>query len=171
MTETYDIQSRHTDEMVADETRFCIGDFLPMVTLGGFLRLCLMKSPYVFGGDVTLDDVNAACRALGSRDNANFDADLRMEMDAIWRAFEIIVPSQHAAVTSQIPEYGPEWMADIMAAAADAVPSLTVRDMLDRLPMITLIHLVAAAHRKNGGTTRRPDDQAAVAEILRSLNQ
>lgn len=170
MTEVI-VEDIHTPEMVADETLFCIGDRLSMVTLAGFMRLCVIKSPYVFGGDVTLDDVNAACKALGSPDNAAFDDDLRTELAAVNRAFEIIETDKRNDQKSVIPPFGPEWLADFMTAVADAMPSITPRKMLKETPMVLLVHLAAASHRKNGGVTRRPTNTEAAFQILNELEE
>ena len=170
MTEVF-VEDIHTPEMVADETLFCIGDRLSMVTLAGFMRLCVIKSPYVFGGDVTLDDVNAACKALGSPVNAAFDDDLRTELAAVNRAFEIIETDKRNGQKSVIPPFGPEWLADFMAAVADAMPSITPKKMLKETPMVLLVHLAAASHRKNGGVTRRPTNTEAAFQILNELEE
>lgn len=170
MTEIF-IEDVHTPEMIADETLFCIGDHKPMVTLAGFMRLCIGKSPYVFGGSATLDDVNAASVALGSPDNAAFDDDLRTELAAVSRAFEIIETDMAAGPKSVIPPFGPEWMVDFMAAVADVMPSLTPNMMLHKTPMVFLAHLAAASHRKNGGITKRPTNAEAAFMALQSIKE
>lgn len=160
----------HTPEMIADETLFCIGDHKPMVTLAGFMRLCQGKSPYVFGGVVSDQDIVDAAHCVDNwcgLHGAELDDALRKELAAVSRAFEIIQTDEK----SVIPPFGPEWLTNFMAAVADAMPSLTPNMMLHKTPMVLLVHLAAASHRKNGGTTRRPDNAEAVFMALDLIDQ
>lgn len=170
MTEPIDIPPLHTREMIDDETAICLGEMKRKfnLTLSLFLKMVARRPQFGMDGVLTDEDI---AFAAGKEDPGYVAPLLIRQIAAVWRAFEIIRPSRHeGAERSEIPEYGPEWLADILAAAADAVPSLGVREMLDDLPMVLLVHLVAAAHRKNGGITRRPDDSEAIAEKLRELN-
>lgn len=164
----------HTPEMIAEELLICIGDHKPMVTLAGFMRLCSRNSPYVFGGVVSDQDVVDATYSVDNwfgLQGTEFDNALRMELAAVNRAFEIIQADEGDGRKSVIPPFGPEWMTDLMAAAADAMPTLTPNMMLHKTPMVLLVHLAAAAHRKNGGVTRRPDNAEAVFKALESIDQ
>ena len=170
----YHVDDVHTPEMIDDELLICIGDHKPMVTLAGFMRLCSRKSPFVFGGVVSDQEVAKATYDVDNwcgLQGKEFENALRVELDAISRAFEIIVPEKQAGPASQIPPYGPEWMTNLMAAASDAIPSLTVPVMLYKMSMVMLVHLVAASHRKNGGKTKRPTNAEAAFRLLQSLDQ
>ena len=156
--------------MVDDEIDICLsgGD---RFTLADFMRLRNIHSPYIFGGSVTLKDIEAAAAEL-DMETDGVDAFLRRQMAACNRAFEIIqAPHQQAKFHSETPVLGPEWMTDIMAAAASACPALTPDDMLHATPLVLLIHLAGAAHRRNGGITRRPSDDAAAIRLLQSFHQ
>lgn len=162
------IDDLHTPEMIDSELAFCIGDLKPMVTLAGFMRLCRCHSPYIFGGDLSPRDVTDAtyyvdnwCGLHGDE----FDHALRCEMAAISRAFEIIVQDAKA-VNISVKPYGPEWLADFMTAVADAMPTMTPNIMLHKTPMVLLVHLAAASHRKNGGRTRRPISDDAFRKLF-----
>ena len=170
----FHVDDVHTPEMIDHELMLCISDMKPMVTLANFLDLCQARSPFVFGGEITDEDRQFAFCVVNNPFNlkgGKFDAALRMELAAISRAFEIIVPEKQAGPASQIPPYGPEWMTNLMAAAADAIPSLTVPVMLRKMSMVMLVHLVAASHRKNGGRTKRPTNAEAAFKLLQSLDQ
>ncbi len=168
------VEDIHTPEMIADETMVCIGDYRPMVTLAGFMRLCVKKSPYVFGGAVSDQDIADAASVVDNWSGLQgeaFDNALRLELAAVSRAFEIIHPDAEGRSKSVIPPFGPEWMADLMTAVADAMPSLTPNMMLHKTSMVLLVHLAAASHRKNGGVTSRPDNAEAVFKALESIEK
>lgn len=175
MAEIFDIPSAHTKQMIDDEVAVCLGGLKKSckLTLSLFMKMVANRPELGMDGILTDDDiafVGSVFRMERKLDTVR--EMLTRQMDATWRAFEIIVQAKHSSgETSEIPPFGPEWMTDILAGAAEAIPSLSVREMLDELPMALLIHLVAAAHRKNGGITRRPDDQAVIAETLRMINQ
>ena len=174
MAEIFDIPSAHTKQMIDDEVAVCLGGLKKSckLTLSLFMKMVARRPELGMDGILTDDDIAFAGSIFRmERKLDTVRETLTRQMDATWRAFEIIQSRNGTGETSEIPPFGPEWMTDILAGAAEAVPSLSVREMLDELPMALLIHLVAAAHRKNGGITRRPDDQAAIAETLRMINQ
>ena len=167
------VKDLHSPEMIADELVFCI-DIKPMITLAGFMRLTLMKSPYVKGGEITEDDRNRALEAVRNPDKlegCKFDAALCGELAAISRVFDIIIRDPKAKSASQIESFGPEWLADFMTSVADAMPSMTPDVMLHKTSMVMLAHLAAASHRKNGGVTRRPIDMDDAYRQLEELNK
>jgi hypothetical protein len=57
-----------------------------------------------------------------------------------------------------------------VAAACRAVPSITYHDAVWSMPLCTLGHLAAAAHRANGGRTERPLDTSAADKWLLEAN-
>ena len=62
-------------------------------------------------------------------------------------------------------------MCDLITLAAAALSSLTYHQALWEMPLVALFHLYAAAYRKNGGTTRRPDNDAEVFRMIQWINQ
>ncbi len=161
------VDSLHTPEMVADEIRICLSN--RSLTLGEFMSLRLVHSPYVYGGTVAEDDVRQAASLVRlSCDRDGVDSALRQEMEAVNRVLEIL-PAPDPGETQDAPALGPEWMCDLMAAAAVAVPSLTPSAMLWDVPLVLLLHLVAAACRRNSVSTRRPMDDAAAVRRLRQM--
>ena len=78
------------------------------------------------------------------------------------RALETIVPepgSSQKLTRDADDSIGPEWLADLYAAASRAAPGIPWREFLD-------MPLAAAAHRANGGRTERPMDWEGVLEWL-----
>ncbi len=120
-----------------------------------------------------IEPTSSAWKAADILDIPESEADrfLRRQIAACNCAFEIIQTTPADSFQSSMPQLGPEWMADLMASAANACPALTPDAMLHGTPLVLLIHLAAAAHRKNGGTTRRPSDDAAAVRLLQSFHQ
>lgn len=173
MTEVI-IEDVHTKTQIKSELMYCIGDNDSMLTLARFMRLCHMHSPYIFGGVVSDQNRMVAKIATGQKDldDRLFDVEFADELAAVNRAFEIIETDKGSGRQSIIPLYGPEWLTDFMAAVADAIPSLTPDVMLHKMPMVLLIHLAAASHRKNGGVTKRPANvEEAYKKLIELSNQ
>lgn len=171
------IASKHTTEMIDEETRGFLGSTAVPLSLGHLAWLHLARSPFLLGGKVTKNDIAAAREILDMTDrhplDATFATVLRTEILAAFRALEIIQPSRDRPSTrpkSQYPQWGPEWLADIMASVATAAPSASPHAILWEMPAVQVFHLVAAAVRKNGGCTRRPDDRDAIKAALDRLN-
>ncbi len=168
------VKDLHTPDMIANELAYCIGEIKPMITLAAFMKLCLIKSPYIAGGKITVVDRNYALDVIRNPDKLRgrkFDAAICGELAAISRVFEIIVKDSQAKTTSEIDSFGPEWLADFMGSVADAMPSMQPDTMLHKTAMVTLVHLAAASHRKNGGVTRRPIDMNDAYRQLQELNK
>ncbi len=163
------IDDLHTPEMVDDEIAICLSEGSPL-TLADFMLLRNIRSPYVFGGVPTEEDIRKAADILDIPES-EADRFLRRQIAACNRAFDIIQSMPEASFQSSMPQLGPEWMTDLMTSAATACPALTPDVMLHGTPLVLLIHLAAAAHRKNGGTTRRPSDDAAALAALRELSR
>ena len=181
------IASRHTPEMVEDELRDFLAEFAPShhcrPTLGQLMRLRLAHSPFIFGGKVTPQALADAKEILGfdEYDPPNDDdptdaeaiAEITSAIRTALRPLEIIQPSHEKRISarpsSKFDTWGPEWLADIMASVANAVPGVTPVTILWKMPACQAFHLVAAAVRKNGGCTRRPEDNDAIRDALAAL--
>lgn len=161
------VDDLHTPEMVADEIRICLSADSSL-TLGEFMSLRLVHSPYVYGGQVGEDDIRQAASLVRLSGNDGVDSALRRELEAVNRVLEIL-PASGPGETQDAPALGPEWMCDLMAAAAVAAPSLTPSAMLWDTPLVLLLHLVAAACRRNSVPTRRPMDDAQAVRLLRQM--
>lgn len=173
MTEVI-VKDVHTQDMINDELMYCIGDNDSMLTLARFMRLCYKQSPYIYGGVVSDKDRVTAKITTNQMTLADslFDEKITDELAAVNRAFEIVITEKDTGQKSIIPPYGPEWLADFMTAVADAMPSLTPDVMLRKTPMVLLIHLAAASHRKNGGVTKRPENvEEAYQKLMELSNQ
>lgn len=173
MTEVI-IEDVHTKTQIQSELMYCIGDNGSMLTLARFMRLCYNHSPYIYGGVVSEKDRIIAKIAVNQKklDDGSFDVEITDELAAVSRAFEIVETEKGTGQKSIIPPYGPEWLTDFMAAVADAMPSLTPDVMLHKTPMVLLVHLGAASHRKNGGVTKRPANvEEAYKKLIELSNQ
>ncbi|MBR0459444.1 MAG: hypothetical protein IJJ26_09415 [Victivallales bacterium] len=171
------IASKNTTEMIDEETRGFLGSTAIPLSLGHLAWLHLARSPFLLGGEVTKNDIAAAREILDMVDrhplDATFATVLRTEILAAFRALEIIQPSRDrpsARPKSQYPQWGPEWLADIMASVATTCPGASPGEILWKMPAVQAFHLVAAAVRKNGGCTRRPEDHEAIKAALDRLN-
>jgi len=163
----------HTPEQIAEEVRQCLGASHPFC-LGHVMALSLSKSPYIEGGRVSDSDIALARSIVGLPEKTPLQevhAIITQAMAAAWRGLEIIQPRPQKGPASQMPKMGPEWMADIMAGAAEALPSLTYRQLLWEVPLAMTTHLIAAACRKNGSITKRPDNILAALKMLRESQE
>ena len=151
-------------------------------TLGHLIRLRIDKSPFIMGGNVTEADIRRACKTIVFNpfdDDGHplmplddIAAEIRESIASAFRALEIIQPEtgkRHASRKSKYADWSPEWLADIIASVATAVPGTDTYDILWGMSACQAFHLVAAAVRKNGGSTRRPEDRASVIAALDRL--
>ena len=164
------VQSKHTPAMIRAEVDSMLGFSALRLCLGHVMMLAEARSPYVFGGDVTPLDTELAKKIMRSElPDYEFHTALIGEMDTAFRPFEILEnddkPGDPKAKKSDVKPFSPEWMADMLRAAAQAVPSLDIEAALWKIPLVMLIHLWLAEARANGSVTRRPPDvKAALAE-------
>lgn len=170
------VEDAFTPEQLALETMLVTGRRKHTVTLAGFVSLIGVNSPYITGKEILEVDRRQAITTLGIPDSMKkmgdeiLDDFIRSELEAVFRAFGIIVSApQSTGQKSDMPPFGPEWITNIMAAAADALPSLTADDILNRLPLVLIAHLAAASHRRNGGVTRRPSNAMKALEQLEKM--
>lgn len=155
----------HTPEMQDAELREMLGGTAgEAVTLGSLMALWLARSPYLCGGVPTAED-EASLLRLTRRKSIQ---DAVGALDTALRPLSIIKSDNGSRRPPCYDGYGPEWLADIVAAACRAMPSLTWSDAVWRTPLCTLGHLAGAAHRAAGGCTERPfDTTEADAWLLR----
>ena len=165
-----------TSEDLALETMLVTGRRKHTVTLAGFVSLIDINSPYITEKEIFEVDRKLAITTLGIPDSLKkmgdgvLDEFIRSELKAVFRAFGIIVSApQSTGQKSDMPPFGPEWITNIMAAAADALPSLTADDILNKLPLVLIAHLAAASHRRNGGITKRPTNASKALELLETI--
>lgn len=140
-------------------------------TLRQLMLLALGASPYVMGGVPEESDTEFARHVLvmPSASPAEIDAVVCTAL----RPLDCIVPSgkPREGECSELPDWSPEWLAEVVSMAAGALPSLTWDQALD-MPAVTIAHLILASIRRKGGTTRRPDDEAgAIAWLLEQEGQ
>ena len=151
------------------ELRICL-DSGAKLTLGRLLQLKLKQSPFLDGGRLTPEALAEAISIMGGGEAVDVCSHLTEQIAAAWRVMEIYPPDGEKS-KSRYDAYSPEWMCDLIALAAEALPSLTYHQALWEIPLVALLHLGAAAHRKNGGATRRPDNDNEVFRMLQSINQ
>jgi hypothetical protein len=170
------VEDAFTPEQLALETMLVTGRRKHTVTLAGFVSLIGVNSPYITGKEIFEVDRRLAITTLGIPKRMTdmgeevLDDFIRSELEAVFRAFGIIVSApQSTGQKSDMPPFGPEWITNIMAAAADALPSLTADDILNKLPLVLIAHLAAASHRRNGGVTRRPSNAMKALEQLEKM--
>lgn len=171
MTAIIHVDEIHTPDQVADELRHLLGAAPVTLTCGGVIRLRLAESPFVHGGSYGEDDVQAAMAGIGAKSSGDWQRDalaIQAAIAAANRAFEIVPPDPRYNPNPP-PPLGPEWLADLAAAAGAALPGLTWDYFLWQLPFVAAAHLLAAAVRKNGGHTRRPDNVLAALKALQAL--
>lgn len=180
----------HTDGMIDDEIRACVygscGANGLTLCLGHVMALRLLKSPYVLGGELTPEALDDAMGVVPHFDMGpeDFHRALVRELEAAWRVFDLyekqpepddpgLPVRPRASFTrgeSDVEAFSPEWMADMVAGAAAALPSLTWREAVWEMPVCALFHLQAAGARRNGAITRRPVDWKSAMDALRRHN-
>lgn len=169
------VNKLHTDEMVKQEMKEMLGASDFYVTLGMVEGLWVIDSPYITGGDVTEDDLKRAmtvCCAEGVSDPVAWHKSLVNAIETAIRPYETIVPEAKPEtgvpkVESEVPIFSPEWLADTLNCATDAMPSLTLHELLWEVPMTLVSHLAVSTARRNGATTRRPDDVSEAIKIFK----
>ncbi|MBQ9366851.1 MAG: hypothetical protein IJT83_03650 [Victivallales bacterium] len=60
-------------------------------------------------------------------------------------------------------------MADIVASVASVLPAATLDEIIWQYPATLVFHLVAAAARKSGDSTRRPESRESIMDALGKL--
>lgn len=181
--DTITVQKLHTDEMIKAEVRDMLGAGKILLTLGMVEGLWLVDSPYVKGGKVEPEDVERAmdvCCVDKDIDPVEFHKSLTEAIETACRPYEIIVPDKKkpenpdavdVGNSSEVPTFSPEWVADTISMACQAMPSLTVRQILWETPFVMVTHLSVSTARRNGAITQRPNDMKDAIEKLRELNR
>jgi hypothetical protein len=165
------VEKLHTTEMVKSEVRdmLCAGEIL--LTLGMVEGLWLVDSPYVKGGNVTETDIESAMKicCVENMEPLAFHKALSAAIDTACRPYEIIVPEKDdgGGKHSEVPTFSPEWFADQISMACQAMPSLTMQQILWETPFVFVTHLAVSTARRHGAITRRPDDIKAALKILK----
>ena len=172
----FEIEKTHTDEMIAHEVQSMLGASKILLTLGMVESLWLLKSPYILGGKIEADDLGKALEIIphGDLQPLDFHTALLDELAAAWRAYEIIVPDDKPTGDnkhSEIDTFSPEWLADTINQATQAMPSLTYKQILWEVPLTMILHLGISTARRNGAITRRPDDMQEALKMLREHNR
>ena len=161
--------------MIRAEVDAMMGNGLIKLTLADIMLLAEAQSPYIYGGDITADDIELAKRITGHTEmhDADFHTVMLAELDAAFRPLELLEPSKDDGngKKSRIEPFSPEWMADILRASCQAMPSLTIDQAMHDAPMCLLMHLVLAEARAQGATTRRPPDIKAALEQYKKLKE
>ena len=150
-------------------------------SLGGLVLLWLEGSPFVHGGPVTLEDAREAARIIHYKwEGGDAQAPSRAEITALiesiqepFRALQIIQPLKNGKAIlltkSKIAPWTAEWVADIVASVASVLPAATLDEIIWQYPATLVFHLVAAAARKSGGSTRRPESRESIMDALEKL--
>lgn len=169
-----DAPSRHTGEMVRAELDAMMGFGRIRLCLGHLMQLARAKSPYVYGGQVSEMDLALAMSlwphdAGKKPDPVQFHRDLVAEMDAAFRPLELFdeAKKDDTGKRSDVRPFSPEWMADVMRSACQAMPSLGYREILWEVPLTLVMHLGVAEARANGAITCRPRDVKAALKMMR----
>lgn len=174
MSDEIEVSKLHTEEMIKDEVRDMLGAGKLRITLGMVEGLWLVDSPYVKGGKVTESDLDIAMQVCGAEKDADrmeFHEELVRAIETACRPYELIVPDadtkdDSVGKHSEVPTFSPEWVADTISMACQAMPSLTERQILWETPFVMITHLAVSTSRRHGAITRRPDDlNAAIAEL------
>lgn len=164
------VPSKHSETMIRAEVDSMLGFADLRLCLGHVMLLAEARSPYVFGGEITPLDIELAKTILKSKlADHDFNSALMREMDTAFRPYEILDNDEKdpdpKAKKSDVRPFSPEWMADVIRAACQAVPSLDLEAALWQIPLVMMMHLWLAEARANGAVTRRPPDvKAALAE-------
>lgn len=158
----------HTPEMQDAELRELLGGRPTggTITAGVLMALWLERNPYIAGG-IPTPEADAALLRATRRDTIG---GALAALDTALRPLCIIRRPDGARLPQCYDGYGPEWLADIVATAARALPSLEWSDAVWRLPLCTLGHLAGAAVRAAGGRTERPMDTTAADDWLLRAN-
>lgn len=164
--------SLHTDGMLADEIRSCLGASDLKLTVGALMSLALLRSPYVRGGGVSDGDLRRAMELVphgGKMPPREFHDALLRELATAWRAWELIEPDGRtdSGKRSEIGLFSPEWLADLLVSVCGAAGA-TWREALWEMPAALVFHLQLARARQHGAITSRPK---GIKEALAKLKQ
>ena len=170
------VEKTHTDDMVREELLAMLGVGSVNLTLGSLAWLVALHSPYIFGGKVTEEAIVGAYGVVshGDLDMLNFHEALQEALDTAFRAFELIVPDatdSKPSKSSEIEVYSPEWFADVISQACQAMPSLTYKQIMDETPLTMVFHLAISTARKNGAITARPNDMKEAIKQFNALKK
>lgn len=146
------------------------------LTLGTLMQLVLVRSPYVLGGELSRADLDCAYRLIphGRLNKRQFHDQLVKDLATAWRAYDIISPNQDnrpSGRESQVDLFSPEWLADTIAMACQAMPSLTYEQILWEIPLAMTLHLAVSTARRQGTITERPADIGAALEKLKQMKE
>ena len=137
----------------------------PAPTLRQLMMLAVGGSPYLTGWEPDEKDAELAGQVLEMPGATS--AEIEAMVATALRPLECIVPSGKSREGgSELPDWSPEWLAEVVSMAAQALPSLGWEQTLD-LPAVLVMHLILAAVRRRGGTTRRPVDEDGAIEWLK----
>lgn len=155
---------------IPGEIRDCLGGGGCRLTLGAFMQLVEVNSPYVKGGDVCRDDLAFAMDICDVADDCESPHDaICGAIDRAFAVFGMVISNQPAKPKNDAETaFSPEWMADIATAAMHA--GLTYHEAMWEVPLVMVLHLVLAEYRRNGGETRRNNAEAetkAISELLK----
>ena len=129
------------------------------------------KSPYIYGGTVDGAAIATAQRLLDREDlePLTFHEALLKSLDTAFGVYKIAEDDGDKNATgrkSKIEFGSPEWMTDIIGMATQSLPSLTLDEILWKVPFALLIHLQLATGRRNGLITSRDGGiLEAIAEL------
>jgi len=174
-TEKLKIESTHTEAMIANELQRMLGVGKVRLTLGALASLALLKSPYLYGGEVSNDALESAYSVVKHDKDMSpleFHKALQDDLDTGLRAFALIVPEaeqQQKGKTSEIETFSPEWFADVASQACLSMPSLTCHQVFWEAPLALISHLAVSTMRRNGAITERPRDINAALKAFREL--
>lgn len=150
-----EVKPLHSERMIRAEAAAMLNDADIAITPGQLMRLWLDDSPFITGkvSDLTAEAL-ASAREILNEDDAEPDEILEAIATAI-RPFAIIESSPDGKRHADYAGFCPEWLADLYASVNE-YGSISWDYFLWKLPMAAAAHLLAASHRRNGGTTARP---------------
>ena len=172
---TIKVPSKHTEAMIRAEIDSMLG-FSPFrLCLGHVMLLAESKSPYIFGGEVSSEDIAAAQSVLGTDLPADaFHNAMIAELDAAFRALELFDDADEkddGHKKSDVRPWTPEWLADSLRSACQAVPSIGLQEAIWSIPLTMMMHLGVAEARAQGSVTRRPADIKAALAAFKEMRK
>ncbi len=159
-----EIKPLHSDRMIRAEAAAMLGDADIAITPGQLMQLWLNDSPFITGkiSDITAESLASAREILDEEDAA--PEEIIEAIATAIRPFAIIESSPNGSRHADYSGFCPEWLADLYASINEygAIPW---DYFLWKLPMAAAAHLLAASHRRNGGTTARPMDWSNINSL------